>query len=649
MSTPADSQIAAADQNAATVNIGSAGPTDPSNPQAVPPNPAFPPIVPPPLTGYGTIRERVSGIPATQKIILLAALVFVLILVVGLSVSGKSKDDYRVLFSNVNERDGAAIVAALQQMNVPYRFTEGGGALMVPDAVVHETRLKLAGQGLPKAGSVGFELLENQKLGTSQFLEHVNYQRGLEGELAKSIGSIGQVKAARVHLAVPKQTAFVREQEKPSASVVLTLYPGRFLDPQQAVAITHLVSSSIPNLSPQSVTIVDSEGNMLAPNPQRTMGGMDANQLKYVAELEGALSKRINTILEPVAGRDNVRAQVTLDMDFAELERMEENYGRNSPPNASSIRSQQSLESTAANQAQGGVPGALTNQPPPNAQAPIDGVAAGAGADQARVLNSPPGATTTGTTNRKEQTVNYEVDRSIQRLKRVQGSVKRVSAAVVVNYKSSVDPKTGKTKVTPFSAKELEQFNALAPDAIGFNEQRGDSVSVANIPFSAEAAAETTPFYAQPGIIEIVKEFFKFAVIIGALAVVFMAVVKPILFPPHHKEEEDDQSIEDEFDEKVKAELQSMSPQAREKRRIEIELQREKLRLQEEEARLHMEEEKRLAEERKARLAQEMAAEYEELLAHAKEFVEREPRIVAGVFKDWMAADNKPKDTPPAA
>jgi flagellar M-ring protein FliF len=211
-------------------------------------------VLPQSLVG---LQNRFKALNAQQRLILSAAVFLVIAVLVFVSVSGKSKDDYRILFSSINERDGAAIVAALQQMNVPYKFTEGGAAILVPESAVYETRLRLAGQGLPKAGNVGFELLENQKMGTSQFVEQVNYQRGLEGELARSISSLAQVKSARVMLAIPKQTAFMREQEKPTASVIVTMHPGRFLDPQQVAAITNLVGSSVPNLGPANVTIVD--------------------------------------------------------------------------------------------------------------------------------------------------------------------------------------------------------------------------------------------------------------------------------------------------------------------------------------------------------------------------------------------------------
>jgi flagellar M-ring protein FliF len=252
-----------------------------------------------------------------------AAVLAVVVLAVAL-FGATRKDDERVLFSNVGERDGAAIIAALQQMGVRYRFTEGGGAILVPAHQVHETRLRLAGQGLPKASTVGFELLENQRLGTSQFVEQVNYQRGLEGELARTIKSVGQVVEARVHLAMPKVSAFAREAQKPTASVVLSLHPGRLLTDPQVTAITHLVSSAVPHLAKPAGTVMDAEGNLLAPNPARDAAlGLDVQQLKHVAEVEGAIARRIQTILEPIVGPGNVRAQVSVDIDFAQVERTE--------------------------------------------------------------------------------------------------------------------------------------------------------------------------------------------------------------------------------------------------------------------------------------------------------------------------------------
>ena len=585
---------------------------------------------------YRDLKERFSLLNVRQKLLIGIAFLLFISTVLVISITGQKKDDYRILFTSLNQNDGAAIIAALQQLNVPYKFTEGGGAIMVPESSVYETRLKLAGQGLPKAGNVGFELLENQKLGTSQFVEQVNYQRGLEGELAKSISSLGQVKSARVMLAIPKQTAFMREQERPTASVVVTMHPGRFLDQQAVAAITNLIGSAVPNMGANRVTIIDSEGSLLAPNPERA-SGLDSTQLKYVAEVEGSLSKRVVDILEPVTGKDNVKATVTVDMDFNELERTEETFGRNSPPNPSSIRSQQSTEASTPTTPSTGIPGATTNQPPGQAQAPINNPTGAANNNNPQALNPPPGAATTNTT-RKDNTVNYEVDRAIQRVKGEKGQIRRVSAAVVLNLKSppGVDANGKPLKPVPYTNKEIEDIKGLVRDAIGYADKRGDSISVANIAFRPEIPEEV-PFYREPGIIALAKEFFKFAIILGALALVFFSVVKPLLFPK--VDEEEAQNLEDEFDEKVKAEMASMSPQARERKRMELELERERKRVQEEEERARIEAQKKEEEENRKRQEESKKAEYEELVKYAYDYVTNDPRVVAGLFKQWLSED----------
>ncbi len=495
---------------------------------------------------------------------------------------------------------------------------------------------------------MGFELLENQKLGTSQFVEQINYQRGLEGELSKTIQSITQVKMARVHLAIPKASAFSRDAQRPTASVVLALHPGRFLDEMQVTAMTNLVSSSVPQMSSQSVTVMDSEGNLLAPNLSRTGAlGLDAAQLKYVAEVEAAIAKRIASIVEPVAGRDNVRAQVSVEMDFTQTDRTEESFKPNSPPEKSAIRSQQSLEATGPITTAGGIPGALSNQPPQPAQSPIE--AKPATQQGASAPNASPQATQTSNANRKESTVNYEVDRAIQTVKGGRGQVRRVSAAVILNYKKGAD-KAGKATSLPFGPEELKQINQMVRDAMGFSQQRGDSVSVANIPFSVEPIEEV-PFWRDPGVVEMAKDAFKVALLVGVVGIVFFSVVRPLLFPPPIPPVDETQRLDEEFDEKMKAELAQMTPQAREKRRLELELDKERRRLEEEEkrmqedeARLRVEEDKRRSEDERKRLDEDKQREYDELIAYAKDYVTKDARVVAAVFKDWLSQTNdKPK------
>ena len=261
------------------------------------------------------LLERVKALSLQQKLAAGAALALAIALIVGLLLWSKPAD-YAVLFSNLDERDGGAIVTTLQQMNVPYRFSDNGSAILVPSSQVHDLRLRLAAQGLPRGGNVGFELMDNQKLGITQFAEQINYQRAVEGELARTIQNIGAVSAARVHLAIPKKTGFLRDKEKPSASVMVTLRPGRVLDEAQIAGIVHLVSSSVPELTPDRVTVVDQSGNLLTRSPDQNKGDLDAKQLAFIQELESAYVRRVESILEPIVGAGNFKAQVAVEVDF---------------------------------------------------------------------------------------------------------------------------------------------------------------------------------------------------------------------------------------------------------------------------------------------------------------------------------------------
>lgn len=432
--------------------------------------------------------------------------------------------EYRVLYSNVSDRDGGAIVTALQQMNIPYQFAEGNGAVLVPAPFVHEARLRLAGQGLPKGSLVGFELMENPKFGTSQFLEQVNYQRGLEGELARSIQAIGAVAAARVHLALAKPSVFYREPQKPAASVIINLYPGRSLDAGQVNAIAHLVSSSVPDLPLKNISIIDQNGNLLSAERATANRGMDPGQLKYMQELEQSYAGRIEAILAPIVGEANVRAQVTADIDFSQSERAEEIYKPNQNPTDAAIRSQQTTESNsgaAAGQA-GGVPGALSNQPPAPASAPITGGA------QAPAFSG--GMAGAGGSLRKDATINYEVDKTIRHVQQPFGGIKRLSAAVVVNYRKEI-AKGGKASYRPLSQQEIAQITDLVKEAIGYSKERGDTLNVANTPFTVEEpeAIPETPFWKQPAVYLQAKDIAKQLLIAGVAIFLVLGVLRPLL------------------------------------------------------------------------------------------------------------------------
>jgi flagellar M-ring protein FliF len=432
--------------------------------------------------------------------------------------------DYRVLFSNFSDRDGGAIVAELEKMGVAYKYAEGGGAVLVPADRVHDARLKLASQGLPKGGNVGFELMEKQKLGSSQFVERVNFQRAMEGELARSIESVSAVAAARVHLAMPKDSVFVSEQKAPTASVLLNLHPGRVLDPQQVSAIVHLVASSVPELPIKNVTVVDQNGNLLSETGKpASVNGMDPSQIKYVQELQQSVVRRIESIITPIVGPNNVRAEATADVDFSRTEQAVESYKPNQTPDAMVIRSQQTSESLNGAVTAGGVPGALTNQPPAPATAPIT----------APAQNAVPAAAAPATNTRKDATVNYEVDKTIQYVQQGSGGLKRLSVAVVVNYKQSVG-EDGKLAMTPLTEAEKTQITNLVKEAMGFNAERGDSVNVVNTPFArAEPAAlPKPPFWKNPeyaDYLEIANTVGKYLLMALVLLILYLRVLKPLL------------------------------------------------------------------------------------------------------------------------
>jgi flagellar M-ring protein FliF len=478
--------------------------------------------------GEIVVPGNIMDFPRTaggQKI-MLALAVAAVVAVMGAVWMWGQQPDYRVLFSNFSDRDGGAIVAELEKLNIPYKYAEGGGAVLVPADRVHDARLKLASQGLPKGGNVGFELMENQKLGSSQFIEQVNFQRAMEGELARSIESVSTVQAARVHLAMPKDSIFVSEQKQPTASVLLNLHPGRTLDQQQVSAIVHLVASSVPDLPIKNVTVVDQNGNLLSETGKAaSTTGMDPSQIKYVQELQQSVVRRIESIITPIVGPDNVRAEATADVDFSRSEQAVESYKPNQTPDAMVIRSQQTSESLNGSANPGGVPGALTNQPLAPATAPITA--------QGQQAATPPANGAAAANTRKDATVNYEVDKTIQYVQQGVGGLKRLSVAVVVNYKKTTDAE-GKVAMKPLSKDETAQITNLVKEAMGFNAERGDSINVVNTPF-ARAEPEVLPdppIWKNPeyaDYFQIAQAAGKYLLMALALAILYLRVLKPLL------------------------------------------------------------------------------------------------------------------------
>jgi flagellar M-ring protein FliF len=436
-----------------------------------------------PANKRSALGDGFARMDQAQKLKLGLGALALLALVLAFFFMGR-QPEWRVLYANLSDKDGGAIVAQLSQMNVPYKHAEGGQALMVPADKVHDTRLRLASQGLPKGSVTGFEMMEANRFGMTQFQERLTFQRGLEGELTRSIQSLSSVQSARIHLALPNQNGFFREQQKPSASVLLTLHPGRTLERAQIAGIVHLVSSSVPELSPKAVSIVDDAGNLLSAPPDAQAQGADTQKLQYTQQIEQLYTRRIMEMLEPLVGRNNVKAQVSAEVDFSLVESTSEQHKPNQSPDAAAVRSQQTVEDGAAASATpSGVPGAVSNQPPATGTAPINGAAAPVGV--AGQGTDKPGSM------RRESVVNYEVDKTVKVVRESSGQVKRLSAAVVINHRTTVD-KAGKETTSPIPPQQLEQMTALVRETIGFNKERGDSVNLVNAAFNVEKSSEAT-------------------------------------------------------------------------------------------------------------------------------------------------------------
>ncbi len=465
------------------------------------------------------LSAGLSRLDRAQKIKMGLGAFGLLAIAIALFFMGR-QPDWKVLYNNLGDKDGGAIIAQLTTMNVPYKYTEGGGAIMVPADKVHDTRLRLASQGLPKGTVSGFELMEANRFGMTQFQERLTFQRGLEGELTRSIQSLSSVQAARVHLALPNQNGFFREQQKPSASVLLTLHPGRTLDKAQIAGIVHLVASSVPEMNPKAVSVVDDAGTLLSATPDGMAQGADTQKLQYTQQVEQLYTRRILDMIEPLVGAGNVRAQVSADIDFSLAESTSEQHRPNQGGEPGAVRSQQIVEDGTPAQAQpAGVPGATTNQPPATGTAPINGAAAPLGvasnADKAG-------------TQRRESVINYEIDKTVRTVREASGTVKRLTAAVVVNHRSVTD-KTGKLITTAIPPEQLEQMTALVRETIGFKQERGDSVNVVNAVFNVPQPVEdvAVAWWKQPENMELARSLAWPVGALGVALLILMGMVRP--------------------------------------------------------------------------------------------------------------------------
>ncbi|UUY07178.1 flagellar M-ring protein FliF [Pseudomonas sp. J452] len=410
--------------------------------------------------------------------------------------------DYRPLFSNLAGMDTNQVIETLASADIAYTIEPNSGALLVKSEDYGRAQLKLAGAGVaPSDGNIGFEILDQEQgLGTSQFMEATRYRRGLEGELARTVSSLNNVKGARVHLAIPKSSVFVRDERKPSASVLVELYPGRTLEPSQVMAIVNLVATSVPELSKSQITVVDQKGNLLSDQQEMSELTMAGKQFDYSRRMESLFTQRVHNILQPVLGTGRYKAEVSADVDFSAVESTSEMFNPDQP----ALRSEQQVnEQRSSSLPPQGVPGALSNQPPGAAAAP----------EQAAAAPAPPGPIASGqplldangqqvidpatglpmlapypADKREQSTRNFELDRSISYTKQQQGRLKRLSVAVVLDDQVKINAETGETTRAPWSAEELARFTRLVQDAVGFDASRGDSVSVINTSFTTDLA-----------------------------------------------------------------------------------------------------------------------------------------------------------------
>ncbi|WP_349571487.1 flagellar basal-body MS-ring/collar protein FliF [Azotobacter salinestris] len=514
--------------------------------------------------------------------------------------------EYRVLFANLDEADGGRIISELEKRAVPYRLSEGGQALLVPAEQLHTLRLQLAEQGLPQGGNVGFELLDKQAFGVSQFAEQINFQRGLEGELARSIESLGPVSRARVHLAMAKQSVFVREREPARASVVLSLQPGRELGESQVNAIAHLVSSSVPGLSIDAVTVVDQSGRLLS--RQGSARDLDGTQLDYIDEVERSYQRRIENILAPILGAQNVRAQVVAQIDFASREQTAERYGPNQQPGEAAVRSQQLSENlSGGTEPARGVPGALTNSPPnppPAAKTETtqNGDAAGGAAGQAAAVEKAPTALS------RDNTINYEIDRSVEHVQYRRGSVQRLSAAVVVNYRDAV--KDGERTREPLSQEDLARIDRLVRQAMGFTEARGDQLEIMNSPFADIAVADQQEWWKTPEFYNLAASLSRYLLVAFIALLLWLMVLRP-LKRRHNETLAAEAAARAEAAEAAQAALEASQVPA-----------------------LAVEESHRRDLRRKSPI-------YEQNLQSLREMAKEDPRLVAMIIRGWMKKEEK--------
>ncbi|MTI63770.1 flagellar basal-body MS-ring/collar protein FliF [Methylophaga sp.] len=543
-----------------------------------------------PTTPLAAMQNNLTRQPVVKQMLFLLAIA-ASIAVGGWVLMWSQTPSYQVLFSDMAPQESTEVVDVLLQMGVDYKLDPATGALMVPAGEVQNLRMRLAAEGLPRSTSQGMEMLnQDQGFGTSQFIERARYQRALEEELSRSISELNNVRSARVHLAIPKQSVFVRDRKDPTASVVVNLYAGRTLEKGHINAITHMVASSVPNMTNADVTVVDQRGNLLT-QPEREAGiAMSDSQLEYTQKVEQLYISRIEDILTPIVGMNGVRAQVVADIDFTMTEQTQESYN----PDMAALRSEQIREEARVGSTGAvGVPGALTNQPPGGGVAPEETANVD---EEGNPIPAPRPESST-----KSATRNFELDRTISHTRAAPGEVRKLSVAVLVDERRSVDAE-GNVVSTPLTEAEMNRINALVTDAIGFNQARGDSLNIVNAAFAAPENIEPLPekpIWEQAWVWTVAKQAA------GALVVLFLifGVIRPAF--------RDMSKVPAEASNNAAAELAAQQA---------------------------LSNKSGVSSEEIAKLAKG-SDQLEEQLSNVRSLVQQDPALVAQVVKNWTASD----------
>jgi flagellar M-ring protein FliF len=462
------------------------------------------------LTVPGGVLDTIPGL---RQVVLLLGVAVAIAAAVWL-VMWSQGQSYTVLYGQLSERETGQVMDALTAAGIEFKLNPAG-AVTVPEGKVQEARIRLASQGLPQSDAQGMEMIQKESpLGTSSMMEAARYQSALETELARTVSKVQGVQGARVHLALPKPSVFLRDQRKATASVMLQLYPGRRLDPGQVAAVVHLVASSVPELESKDVTVVDQAGTLLSSPDENSDAVVSTKEFEYTRKLEESFQRRIVEILEPMLGPGRVHATVTADMDFTVTEQTRENYD----PQKTVVRSEQLAndERKGGVDAQG-IPGALSNQPPGTAGTPPAG--------QQATANATAAATPTSTSSRS--TKNFEVDRVLSYIKQPIGTIKRLSIGVVLDDWQKVG-KDGKVTTTPMSEADIKRFTELVRESVGFKADRGDQISVINQSFKTDLAPgpiDGPGLLQQPWVTTLAKQ----AVGVGLVLLVAFMVLRPLM------------------------------------------------------------------------------------------------------------------------